>query len=98
LLNLGIYARIQRGVETRENRRTPYFVSIGYADARAKFRDLIGFISEDKRQKLDIACSAAFPGKETPALREETIVRIEAVGVQPVYDIQTESGQYLSIM
>jgi ribonucleoside-diphosphate reductase alpha chain len=96
LLNLGIYARIQLGVETRENRRTPYFVSIGYADARARFRDVIGFISEDKRQKLDMACSDAFPGKQTPVLREETIVRIEAVGVQPVYDIQTESGQYLS--
>ncbi|MCP9460440.1 MAG: hypothetical protein NNA24_00150 [Nitrospira sp.] len=96
LLNLGIYARIQRGVETRENRRTPYFVSIGYADARSRFRELIGFVSEDKKQKLDAACSSRFPGKRLPALREEVIERIEAAGVQNVYDIQTESGQYLS--
>ncbi len=96
LLNLGIYARIQRGVETRENRRTPYFVSIGYADARARFRDLIGFVSEDKQRKLDAACSSRFPGKRLPALREEVIERIEAVGIQDVYDVQTESGQYLS--
>jgi ribonucleotide reductase alpha subunit/intein/homing endonuclease len=95
LLNLGIYSRIQQGVETRENRRTPYFVSIGYAEARARFREVIGFVSEDKRRKLDTACSARFPGKRLPGLREEEIVRIEAVGVQPVYDIQTESGQYL---
>ncbi len=96
LLNLGIYARVQRGVENRENRRTPYFVSIGYAEARARFRELIGFISEDKREKLEAACSDRFPGKTLPALREEVIVRIEAMGVQPVFDIQTESGQYLS--
>src|SRR5207247_4405813 len=29
-------------------------------------------------------------------LRNEEIFRIEAIGIQPVYDIQTESGQYLS--
>ncbi|HJU05440.1 MAG TPA: LAGLIDADG family homing endonuclease [Nitrospiraceae bacterium] len=96
LLNLGIYARIQRGVETRQNRRTPYFVSIGYADSRTRFQELIGFISEDKRRKLEVACSDQFPGKQLPGLREETIVRVEAMGIQPVYDIQTESGQYLS--
>jgi len=96
LLNLGIYARIQQGVETRENRRTPYFVSIGYAEARVRFRDLIGFVSEDKQKKLAAACSVRFQGKRLPGLREETIVRIEAMGAQPVYDIQTESGRYLS--
>ncbi|MGH7251364.1 MAG: LAGLIDADG family homing endonuclease, partial [Nitrospiraceae bacterium] len=35
LLNLGIYSRILRGVEKRENRQVPFFVSIGYAEARA---------------------------------------------------------------
>ncbi len=96
LLNLGIYARIHRGVDPRENRRVPYTVLIGYADARARFRELIGFISEDKRRKLDGACSDRFPGKRLPALREEVIASVEATGVEPVYDIQTESGQYLS--
>src|SRR5205807_7804715 len=37
-----------------------------------------------------------FPGKRLPALREEAIAAVEATGVEPVYDIQTESGQYLS--
>jgi ribonucleoside-diphosphate reductase alpha chain len=96
LLNLGIYARVLRWTDRRENRRTPYVVLIGYAEARARFRDLIGFISEDKRRKLDTACSDRFPGKRLPALREESIVSVEATGVEPVYDIQTESGQYLS--
>ncbi len=96
LLNMGIYAKLGRGAETRESRRTPYIVSIVHAEARARFRDLIGFISDDKREKLDTACSDQFAGKKLPALRDETVVRVECVGVQPVFDIQTESGQYLS--
>jgi ribonucleoside-diphosphate reductase alpha chain len=96
LLNLGIYARLGRGSETRESRRAPYVVSIVHAEARTRFRDLIGFVSDDKRQKLDTACSAQFAGKRLAALRDETVVRVECVGVQPVFDIQTESGQYLS--
>jgi ribonucleoside-diphosphate reductase alpha chain len=96
LLNLGIYSRVQVGTEKRTNRRTPYFVSIGYAQSRAQFKQSIGFISDDKIAKLDRAVSSEFDGKELPALRDESIVRIELVGTQPVYDIQTQSGQYLS--
>jgi ribonucleoside-diphosphate reductase alpha chain len=96
LLNMGIYAKLGRGAETRETRRTPYIVSIVHAESRARFRDLIGFVSDDKRERLDTACSDQFAGKKLPALRDETVVRVECVGVQPVFDIQTESGQYLS--
>ena len=96
LLNMGIYAKLGRGAETRESRRTPFIVSIVHAESRARFRDLIGFVSDDKREKLDTACSDQFAGKKLPALRDETVVRVECVGVQPVFDIQTESGQYLS--
>src|SRR5689334_9556803 len=96
LLNLGIYARVGRGSEPREGRRTPVVVSILHAESRALFRDLIGFVSDDKRQRLDVACSDQFAGTRVGAVREETVVRVECVGVQPVYDIQTESGQYLS--
>ena len=96
LLNLGIYSRLGRGAETRESRRTPYVVSIAHAEPRARFRDLVGFVSDDKRERLETACSDQFAGKGVGAIREETVVRVECVGVQPVYDIQTESGQYLS--
>jgi ribonucleoside-diphosphate reductase alpha chain len=95
LLNLGVYARLGRGIETRESRRTPYVVAIAHAEARARFRDLIGFVSDDKRQQLDTACSDQFAGSRLTALRDETVVRVECVGTQPVFDIQTESGQYL---
>src|SRR5207248_579077 len=92
----GIYGRIHRYFDRRENRRIPYTILIGYSEARVRFRELIGFVSEDKRRKLDAACSDGFPGKRLPALREEAIVSVEATGVERVYDIQTESGQYLS--
>src|SRR5262249_32081266 len=96
LFNLGIFSRIHRWVDPRENRCVVHTVLIGYAESRERFRDLIGFISEDKRRKLDGACSTHFPGKRLPALREEVIGSVEATGVERVYDIQTESGQYLS--
>ncbi len=96
LLNQGIYARVERGVDKRETRRVPYHVTIAYAESRTRFAKLIGFVSEDKRRKLAIACSDEFPGKQLPALREEIIARIELAGAHDVYDIQTASGQYLS--
>ncbi|MGA2480032.1 MAG: adenosylcobalamin-dependent ribonucleoside-diphosphate reductase, partial [Spirochaetia bacterium] len=96
LLNLGIYARLQQGVERRENRATPYTVSIGYADSRFLFSERVGFISAEKNGKLAVACSDRFPGKRVPAIREEAVARLEFAGLQQVYDIQTLSGQYLS--
>ncbi len=96
LLNQGIYARVERGTDKRENRRTPFHVVITYGEARARYAELIGFVSEDKRRKLAAACSDDFPGKRLPGLREEAIVRIEFAGAHEVFDIQTESGQYLS--
>ncbi|MFQ5991298.1 MAG: adenosylcobalamin-dependent ribonucleoside-diphosphate reductase [Nitrospiraceae bacterium] len=96
LLNLGIYARLQRGMESRETRRASYFVTISYSEARVRFQELIGFVSEDKRRKLAVACTDQVSGKQLSGLHEESIVRLEAARVQPVYDIQTESGQYLS--
>jgi len=96
LLILGIYARVQTGRERRINRRNPYQLSIGYAQARSAYRELIGFISDDKQEKLETVCSSDFPGKNIPSLREEPVQRIEFLGLMKVYDIQTESGQYLS--
>ncbi len=96
LLNLGIYARIQTGVEKRTSRRTPYFVSIGYGQSRQRFAQLIGFVSQQKQTALQCACAEPFGGKCLPSVREEAIARIELIGEHEVFDIQTESGQYLS--
>jgi len=96
LMNLGIYCRVQQGVDARPDRATPYHVSIGYAEARELFRERVGFVSMEKQSKLAVACSERFPGKHLPALREEAVIRLEFAGLMPVYDIQTLSGQYLS--
>jgi ribonucleoside-diphosphate reductase alpha chain len=96
LANLGIYSRINSSEDKRPSRREAFQVSIGYAQARTRFRDLIGFVSGEKRSRLDTACSTGFPGKAMPWLREEAILRIEPLGEMPVYDIQTGSGRYLS--
>src|SRR4029453_4680530 len=96
LLNLGIYSRIGRGTGSGERRPTPYVVSIAHAEPRARFRELIGFVSDDKRETLHIPCPSHFPGRSPPRLKEGAGVRGECGGVQPVYDIQTERGQFLS--
>jgi ribonucleoside-diphosphate reductase alpha chain len=85
-----------RNLDRRMNRRTAYQLSLGYSQARRRFRDLAGFVSEEKQRRLATACSDAFPGKEIPALREEPVLRVEFLGLMKVYDIQTASGQYLS--
>jgi ribonucleoside-diphosphate reductase alpha chain len=96
LMNLGIYCRLQRGVDARPTRATPYHVSIGYAEARDLFQRRVGFVSAEKQSKLAVACSERFPGKRVPGIREEAVVRLEFAGLMRVYDIQTLSGQYLS--
>jgi adenosylcobalamin-dependent ribonucleoside-diphosphate reductase len=96
LLNtLGIYSRTLEKHEARADRHNLHEVQISIGSERARFAELIGFISEAKRAKL--LESLGLRGlKRCPDLREEEIVAIEDLGVQEVYDIQTESGEYLS--
>src|SRR4051812_32926154 len=42
------------------------------------------------------ALTAEKPAADAPSTREVTVLRVEAAGEQEVFDIQTESGQYLS--
>src|SRR5205823_12412508 len=56
---------------------------------------LIGFVGAEKQAKLLESLGLRNP-KRCPDLREEEIVAIEPVGTQGVYDIQTESGEYLT--
>jgi ribonucleoside-diphosphate reductase alpha chain len=96
LLNvLGIYSRRLRKIERREDRHDLHEVVISIGSERARFAELVGFVGEEKQRKL--LESLDLRGlKRCPDLREEEIVAIEPVGVQDVYDIQTESGEYLS--
>jgi ribonucleoside-diphosphate reductase alpha chain len=96
LAHLGIYSRVQICPDARENRQPLCQLSIGYKSERQKYFELIGFVSEDKQGKLKQSLRDDVNGKKLPALRCESITRIECVGTQDVYDIQTKSSQYLS--
>ncbi len=96
LLNtIGIYSRRLRKPESRDDRHDLHEIQISIGSERARFAELVGFISSDKQAKLRASLDLRRQ-KHCPDLREEEIVSIESLGVQEVYDIQTESGEYLS--
>jgi ribonucleoside-diphosphate reductase alpha chain len=92
---LGIYARRVRKQEAREDRHDLHEVAIGIGSERARFAELIGFISAAKRGRLFDSLGLTHPNS-CPDLREEEIVAIEPIGVHDVFDIQTESGEFLT--
>ncbi|MEJ7702935.1 MAG: hypothetical protein WKF47_04445 [Geodermatophilaceae bacterium] len=61
---------------------------------RRAFADEIGFIDPIKAAKLER--SFDMPGMSARATKRLEIARVEALGAMEVYDIQTESGEYLS--
>jgi ribonucleoside-diphosphate reductase alpha chain len=96
LLNVvGIYSRRLRKLEKRADRPDLHEVSIGIGSERARFAELIGFVGGDKQRTLLDSLSLR-DLKHCPDVREEEIVSIDYLGVDDVYDIQTESGEYLS--
>jgi ribonucleoside-diphosphate reductase alpha chain len=96
LLNVvGIYSRRLRKREARTDRHDLHEVSISIGSERARFAELIGFVSSEKRATL--LESLTLRGlKRCGDLREEEIIAVEARGVHEVFDIQTESGEYLT--
>ncbi len=94
LLRLGIYSRRLRKADARLDRSDLFEVCISMRSERATFRSKVGFLSARKVATLD--ASLDLDGKNCPSLREEEIVAIEDRGLQPVFDIQTDSGEYLS--
>ncbi|MBK9248610.1 MAG: hypothetical protein IPM69_10965 [Ignavibacteria bacterium] len=93
LLNLGIYSTVTRCNDSREDRHKPFQVSIAYYSERKKFEDHINFISEDKRNKLQVLNETVI-GKNKYSTSEETIISIEYIGDEEVFDIQTETAQF----
>ncbi len=92
---LGIYSRRLHKSEPRENRHDLHEVAIGIGSERARFAELVGFISPAKQRRL-LETLSLRNLKSCPDLREEEIVAIEPIGAQDVYDIQTESGEFLT--
>ncbi|MDT4937457.1 MAG: ribonucleoside-diphosphate reductase alpha chain [Pseudonocardiales bacterium] len=94
LSRFGIFARVNRKIETRADRRDTWGVSIQNAGDRRTFADEIGFIDPVKADKLE--ASFDLPGRGAGSIKRLEIARIESRGRMNVYDIQTESGEYLS--
>ncbi|GAC1410155.1 MAG: hypothetical protein NVSMB57_03630 [Actinomycetota bacterium] len=94
LFRVGIYSRRARKAESRPDRCDLWEVQIAYRNERESFAERIGFIGFDKARRLTEGLS--LDGKTVPDIREEEIVEIADLGEQTVYDIQTESGEYLS--
>ena len=94
LFNLGIYNRVSVGRDSREDRQDYYHVTIAWKSEKAKFADLIGFVSATKRTGLTEALT--LPGRNVRKLRDEIIEAIEYVREENVYDIETESHSFLT--
>jgi ribonucleoside-diphosphate reductase alpha chain len=92
---VGIFSRRTHKKEKRGDRNDLHEVAIGIGSERARFAELIGFVGRDKRDKLFESLTLR-NSKICPDLREEEIVSIEDLGEMNVYDIQTESNEFLT--
>jgi ribonucleotide reductase alpha subunit len=94
LLRFGIFARASRKEDARENRLGTWTLRIQSEGDRDLFETEIGFIDPVKQDKL--ARSFDLPGRIARSVKRLEIASVEVLGDMPVYDIQTESGEYLS--
>jgi len=94
LLRFGIYSRVGFKRDARADRHGCWTLRIQSACDRRLFADAIGFIDPVKAEKLEQSFDK--PGLAARETKRLQIGRIEELGDMPVYDIQTESGEYLS--
>jgi ribonucleotide reductase alpha subunit len=94
LLRFGIYSRVGFKADPRSNRKDCWAVRVQTAGDRRIFADEIGFVDPAKAVKLER--SFELPGLAARDIKHLEIARIEPLGPTEVYDIQTESGEYLS--
>ena len=94
LLRFGIFARVGFKADSRPDRKGCWSLRIQNAGDRRIFADEIGFIEPRKAEKLEQ--SFELPGRGASEVKRLEIAKIEPIGAMEVYDIQTESGEYLS--
>ncbi|HEV2924379.1 MAG TPA: vitamin B12-dependent ribonucleotide reductase [Solirubrobacteraceae bacterium] len=92
---LGIFSRRTHKREKRDDLHDLHEVMIGIGSERARFAELIGFIGRDKQEKLLESLTLRKP-KRCADVRVEEVVSIEHMGEMNVYDIQTESNEFLT--
>ncbi|MFD6098501.1 LAGLIDADG family homing endonuclease [Nocardiopsis flavescens] len=94
LLRFGIFAGLRRKEEPGGNRGDLWSLGIRSLGDRELFHTLIGFVDGRKADLLEASLDR--PGRAAAPTERLTIDRVEALGDREVYDIQTESGEYLS--
>jgi ribonucleoside-diphosphate reductase alpha chain len=94
LSRFGIFARVSFKADRRADRHGCFSLAIRSLGDRRAFADEIGFI--DPRKAAQLAESLALKGSTTHQSKRLEIAAIEDTGETDVYDIQTESGEYLS--
>jgi ribonucleoside-diphosphate reductase alpha chain len=94
LLRFGIYARVGFKRDARPSRHGCWSLRIQSAGDRRLFADAIGFVDPVKAEKLERSFDK--PGLAAHDTKRLEIERIEELGDSEVYDIQTDSGEYLS--
>ncbi len=94
LRNLGIVHTIHTYGPYDEIRKPFTKIIIGLEQARQRFAEQIGFVDQKKTGRL--VETFLRPGKAPKSQRLPRIVSIEPLGSMPVYDIQTQSGTFLT--
>jgi ribonucleoside-diphosphate reductase alpha chain len=94
LLRFGIYSRVGFKPDARTDRHGCWTLRVQTTGDRRLFADAIGFIDPVKMARLER--SFILPGLAAGETKRLEIDRIEELGAMEVYDIQTESGEYLS--
>nr|WP_230688835.1 vitamin B12-dependent ribonucleotide reductase [Micromonospora sp. WMMC415] len=94
LLRFGIFSRVAYKADPRPDRKGCWSVRIQNDGDRDLFATHIGFVGAEKMAKLDQ--SFAKPGRPANDVKRLEIDRVESLGTMEVYDIQTESGEFLA--
>ncbi len=95
LSRFGIFSRVAFKKDDRPGRQGGIWtVAIQNLGDRRIFAEEIGFVDQRKCAKL--AASFDVPGRPALDVKRLQIARIEQRGAMEVYDIQTDSGEYLS--
>jgi ribonucleoside-diphosphate reductase alpha chain len=92
---LGIFSRRTHKREKRGDRHDLHEVVIGVGSERARFAELIGFVGRRKQEQLLESLTLRKP-KRCADVRVEEVISIQDLGEMNVYDIQTESNEFLT--
>jgi ribonucleoside-diphosphate reductase alpha chain len=94
LARFGIFSRVRFKADRRPDRHGCWSLTIRSLGDRVAFADEIGFIDPTKAGKL--LASLELEGHRSAAVKRLEIASVAEIGETEVYDIQTESGEYLS--